>query len=305
MTRKQRKGHIATLTTNIIFGANIPISKTILPLIVAPFVLIQFRYLGAVICFWLVSFFTKKEHVPPKDLLTLFFASIFGVTLNQGSFIIGLEYSSAIDASIIITLTPVFTMILALLFLKEPITFKKALGVFLGLVGAIVLILASNNGSFRFSKENLKGHFFCLLCCLSYAIYLTAFKKIILKYSPITLMKWMFLFASIMFLPFSFKQVISFDFSKLSIYNSLALIHVVFAATFITYLLIPIGQKNIRPTTMTMYNNVQPLIATIIGIWFGKEHLTLPKVIAAILIFFGVYLVTVSKARTQQKTLKT
>ncbi|MGI6718435.1 MAG: DMT family transporter [Bacteroidales bacterium] len=302
MTRKQRKGHIAVLTTNIIFGANIPIAKTILPLIVTPFVLIQFRYLGAVICFWIVSFFTKKEHVPTKDLLTLFFASIFGVTLNQGSFIIGLEYSSAIDASIIITLTPVITMILALLFLKEPISFKKAFGVFLGLAGALLLILASNEGSFKLNRNHLVGHLFCLLSCLSYAIYLTAFKNIILKYSPITIMKWMFLFASIMFLPFSFKEVIAFDFTKLSIYNSLALIHVVFAATFITYLLIPIGQKNIRPTTMTMYNNIQPLIATIIGISLGKEHLTFPKIIAAILIFFGVYLVTISKSKVQEQT---
>lgn len=134
-------GHAAMFTANLMWGLNAPIGKAVLAEF-TPMSVTTFRMVGAAVAFWVLSFFCKKENVENKDLLKLFFAALFGVVFNQGAFIFGLSLTSPIDASIVTTTSPIVTMIVAAIYLKEPITNKKVLGIFIGALGALTLILS-------------------------------------------------------------------------------------------------------------------------------------------------------------------
>ncbi len=292
-------GHIALLVSSIIFGLNTPISRTLIPDVVSPFTLSFLRMAGAMVLFWIVSIFTKKEHVPPKDILMLFFASIFALVLNQIPFIIGLSMTSPIDASIIITILPIVSMFLAAVILKEPITLKKVLGVLVGAGGALLLIMSHHEVSL--GSGSMIGNLIIVCGVISYSIYLTAFKNLISRYSPVTCMKWMFLFATILSLPICYRSLAATDFLSLDISAYLRIGYVVCFATFFTYFLIPIGQKVLRPTTISMYNYLQPIVSSLVAVALHMDTFGIEKVISGILVFTGVFLVTRSKSRAQME----
>ncbi len=299
MEKNKVKGHIALLVANIIFGLNLPITRSLIPDTLSPYVLTTFRMTGAAALFWLVSLFIRKEHVPLKDVGMLALASLFGIVLNQIPFLVGLSYTSPVDASIVVTLLPVFCMILAAIVLKEPITFKKAAGVLIGATGVLLLILGQYSASDIKMDNNILGDLIIFISVTSFAIYLTFFKKLISRYSPITLMKWMFLFASLVTIPLYGKEVLAVDYSALdqAVYWKIAFI--VGCSTFFTFMLIPIGQKNLRPTTVSMYNYLQPIVASLVAVILGMSSFGWDKALAALLVFVGVYLVTKSKSRAQ------
>ena len=229
-------------------------------------------------------------------------AAFLGIALNQMSFVVGLSSTSPVDASIVVTLTPVLTMIAAALFLKEPITALKVLGVFIGCAGAVLLILTSANNSS--AERSWVGNLFCLTSCIAYALYLTLFKKLISRNHPLTLMKWMFLFGTIMVLPICYKPLSEVPFASLPAEIWLKLIYIVLAATFVTYLLIPVGQVRLRPTTLSMYNYLQPIVTTLVAVFMGMDTFGWHKALAAGLVFLGVYVVTQSKSKTKNASKK-
>ena len=293
------KGHIAILTTNIIFGINIVIAKNVLSNgNIDALALTYFRILGATIAFWIASLFVKREKLTVKNFVVLFFASLFGIVINQTSFIVGLKTTSPIDASLIITLTPIITMLISAAYLKEPITSKKIIGVFIGCLGAVILILSSKYLNVSGTRSWL-GNSLCFLSSLAYACYLVFFRDFIKTKHPVTLMKWMFLFSAILLLPIGIPKISAVDISSINTLIGVEILYVVLMATFLTYLLIPIGQKNLRPTTLTMYNYLQPIIAAVLAIFLGQDVFGLEKVLAAVLVFLGVFVVTKSKSRQQ------
>lgn len=297
MEKNKLNGHIAMFSANIIFGLNAPISRTLIPLTLSPYTLTFFRLLGGMVLFWMASAFTKKEHVPAKDIFLLFLASLFSLTLNQLPFFIGLSITSPIDASIVVTMLPILTMILAAIILKEPITVMKAVGVLVGASGALLLVFHSpvlHNG-----RSNFWGNLIVFGAVGSFALYLTLFKNLITRYSAVTVMKWMFLFGTLSCLPFCYKPFVSTDYSILTTAQWLRIAYVVFFATFIGYLLIPIGQKELRPTTLSMYNYVQPVMASLVAVAIGIDVFGLEKALAGVLVFAGVYIVTQSKSKAQ------
>lgn len=303
MTNLNKKhGHIALFVANVIFGFNTPITRTIVPEVLDPFVMTFFRMMGAAILFWAISPFTKKEKVPPRDIMLFFFASLFAIVLNQTSFIYGLSKTSPIDASLVVTLLPIVTMLLSAIIIKEPITWLKAVGVLTGASGAIILVLNSNNES---SSGSMIGNLIVLGSVTSFALYLTLFKDLISRYSPLTAMKWMFLFAALLTFPMSFNLLTSTDISQFDTSVYLRIGYVVILATFLTYMLIPIGQKTIRPTTISMYNYLQPVMASILAIIIGLDKFGPDKIISAALVFMGVYIVTQSKSKADLELAKT
>lgn len=303
MTNLNKKhGHIALFVANVIFGINTPITRTIVPEVLDPFVVTFFRMMGAAILFWAISPFTKKEKVPPRDIMLFFFASLFAIVLNQTSFIYGLSKTSPIDASLVVTLLPIVTMLLSAIIIKEPITWLKAVGVLTGASGAIILVLNSNNES---SSGSMIGNLIVLGSVTSFALYLTLFKDLISRYSPLTAMKWMFLFAALLTFPMSFNLLTSTDISQFDTSVYLRIGYVVILATFLTYMLIPIGQKTIRPTTISMYNYLQPVMASILAILIGLDKFGPDKIISAALVFMGVYIVTQSKSKADLELAKT
>jgi len=286
---------MAMFSANLIFGLNTPVSRTLMPEILSPYALTFFRLGGGLILFWLVSLFTKKEHVPAKDILLLFFASLFALTLNQLPYFIGLSMTSPIDASIVVTLLPILTMILAAIIIKEPITWLKAFGVLVGASGALILVFSSH--TLHVGKSNFWGNMIVFGAVASFAIYLTVFKNLISRYSPVTLMKWMFLFGTIICFPFCYKPVMQTDFSLLTSGTYWRIGYIVLLATFLSYMLIPIGQKYLRPTTLSMYNYLQPVVASFVAVAIGIDTFGVEKAISGVLVFAGVYIVTQSKSR--------
>ncbi len=287
---------------SILWGLSAPASKEVLNASITPLTLSIFRMLGACVAFWIASIFLKKEQVSKKDLLQLFFASLFCIVFNQGTMAFGLSLTSPINASVIVTMLPIVTMIIAAIYLKEPVTWKKALGVLIGLTGALMLVMDKSKGSE--SSSSIWGDLLCLGAQFSFAIYLTVFRDLIKRYSGITIMKWMFLFASICFIPFSYNDLMQTPFAELSTSVYAEIAYVTLGATFLSYLLIMPAQKALRPTVVSMYNYIQPIVATIAAVAIGLDTFGFKKTIAAVLVFLGVYVVTQSRGKEQMATEK-
>lgn len=289
-------GHLAMLGANVMWGLMSPVAKMVFASgLIFPLVMVDFRVAGAALLFWITSLFLPREHVPIGDKLRLFGAGMLGVLLNQGCFIIGVSLTSPGEASLVTTTMPMWVMLLAWLILREPITLKKAGGIVMGAAGAIILIM---NGGVSVSGSNpALGDIIVLCAQLSYALYLTLYRNFIKKYSLITLMKWMFLSASVVALPGTIKWLISTDWTAINLLEWSGIGYVVVCGTFLAYICIMIGQKRLRPTVVGMYNYVQPIVATITGIALGLDYFTPMKALAILLIFSGVWLVTISKAK--------
>lgn len=295
-------------TANATWGLMSPISKFImLGGTVTPIVVTDLRMGGAMVLFWIVSFFRKPEHVNHKDMASLFLASLLGIVFNQGCFIFGVSLTSPGDASIITTSMPLWAMLLAALILKEPITGKKVLGIAAGASGALLLILGSSQNAHASSTASdtaIWGDLLVLFAQFCYALYIVVYKNFVSKYSLVTIMKWMFTYAFICTLPFSARDLMTTQWSNLHLMEIGGLAFIVVGATFIGYMLIIVGQKNLRPTVAGMYNYIQPLVACIVAVCWGMDTFNLTKGIAVVLIFGGVYLVTSSRSRKEMEAYK-
>lgn len=282
---------------NSMWGLMAPIAKFVMGgAVVTPLLMTNFRIAGAAILFWIASMFLPREHVPAKDKLLLAGAAMLGILFNQGCYVFGVGFTSPGEASLITTTMPMWVMVLAALLLKEPITLKKVGGIALGAAGALVLVMSSHKRGASAGDNPALGDVLVLCAQLSYALYLTFYKNFIKKYSVVTLMKWMFTFAAMVILPVASRSILSADWGVMSWKEVAGVAYVVVFATFVAYICIMIGQKHLRPTLVGMYNYVQPIVATLVGVCMGLEVFTAAKAVAVVLIFSGVYLVTISKA---------
>ena len=254
-----------------------------------------FRMVGAAACFWLLSLFCKREQVDHRDMLKIFFAALFALVFNQGVYIFGLSMTSPIDASIVTTTLPIVTMIVAAIYLKEPVTNKKVLGIFVGAMAHSILIIAARPPVPAMAA--LIGDLLCLLAQISFSIYLTVFKGLSQKYSPITLNKWMFVYASMCYIPFSYHDVAAIQWSEISTAALLQAGYVVVGGSFLAYIFIMSAQRLLRPTVgehVQLHAAHRGLNRCII---LGLGVFNLEKGIAIALVFLGVYIVTQSKSR--------
>lgn len=296
MASDELRGHLSIAAAYSIFGLNVVLCKDIANSeSVAPYVLFTFRAIGASVLFWLLSFVTPKEMVARGDLWRIALASFLGLFLTQMTFLVGITMATPIDSSILGTLGPVFTMFFAYFFVKEPITVKKAGGVAVALAGVLFLIYNTVHSGGAASTTPL-GVVMLLLNSLTFSMYLGIFRPLISKYSVVTFMKWAFLFSLLMSLPFSAKGLISMDYAAIPVNVRWEIGYLIVFATFIAYYLIPYGQKLIRPTLVSMYNYLSPVIATVVSIWTGMDYLTWQKVLAATAIVSGVILVSKSRS---------
>ncbi len=303
MDNSSIKGHGAMLLANVSWGLMSPLAKMVMAGgIVTPIIMTDLRICGAMLLFWLISLLQKPEHVTSHDMARLFGASLLAIVFNQGSFILGVGLSSPADASIITTSMPLWAMMLAAFFLKEPITGKKVMGIAMGAGGALMLILGSTPASSAsVDTAHIAGDLLVLFAQLSYASYLVFYKNFISKYSLVTIMKWMFTYSFICTLPFSYRPLTAANWGGIGATDVAAIAFIVVMATFVSYMLIVVGQKHLRPTVAGMYNYVQPVVACIVTVIVGLDTFNVVKGIAVVMIFGGVALVTMSKSRAQEE----
>lgn len=283
------------LGAEFMWGVSAPLGKVILAGGVTPLMLTDCRMVGAAALFWVLSLFTGRERVEGRDLLLMFFASLFGIVLNQGLFLFGLGLTSPVNASIITTSSPIITMVLAAVFLGEPVSRLKVGGVFLGALGALILI-AGGGGSGDAEGSPL-GDVLVVAAQLSFSCYLVLFKRLTSRYSPVTLMKWMFTYASVCVIPFSYNEWACAGLGDVGSDAWWGVAAFVVGPTFVSYLLLPVGQRFLRPTVTAMYNYVQPIVATLAAVWMGVGGFSVLRGVAVVLVFCGVGMVARSKSR--------
>ena len=261
-----------------------------------PFGFILFRVSLAAILFWVFSIWAPKEKIDRKDYPKFMLAAFFGVALNMLAFFKGLQFTTPINGSVIMVTTPIIVLILSAIILRETITKIKVFGILAGLSGALVLSIYNSSASA--GDHILLGNFLVLVNAASYSYYLILIKKITDKYHPYTFIKWLFLFGTLFVLPFGYRELSLVNWSSFTPYIWFSALFVVVGATFATYLLNPLALRKLSATTVSTFVYIQPIFAGIFAIIMGSDSISAVKIIAALLIFLGVYLVT--KSSTQQ-----
>ena len=282
---------IAAFLATTIYGINHSVAKEVMPIYIGSSGFIMLRLIGATTLFWIISFFSPKEEIEKKDYLKILFASILGMCINMLSFFRGLELSTPINSGVIITLSPVIVLILSYFFLKERITLKKVLGIFIGFSGAIFLILNSSKTGINAPNIPLGNSFF-LLNASAYAGYLIIIKPLTAKYNIFTLMKWLFLIGLVLSTPFTYNQFVEVTWNELPWFAIWRMIYVVIGTTFMTYLLNIYALKTLSPTVIGSFIYLQPIITIIFALITANDFLDSTKIIACSLVFLGVYMVS-------------
>ncbi|WP_298504207.1 DMT family transporter [uncultured Maribacter sp.] len=282
---------LAALATTIIYGINHTVAKGVMPIYVKPFGFILLRVIGAAILFWIASFFIPKEKIDKQDWPKLILCSIFGMAINMLGFFKGLELSTPINSAVLITVTPIITVILSAFLIKEKIKLLKATGIIIGFIGAVTLILFGAKSAQNAPNIPL-GNILFIVNCVCYGTYLILVKKLIEKYHLFRLMKWMFTIGIVINLPITFSEASQIQWVSLPIHAIASIGFVIFCTTFLTYLFNGFALTQLKASTVSAFVYVQPLIGIIFALVTGKDTLNTLKIGATLLIFIGVYLAT-------------
>lgn len=279
----------AAIGATVIYGINHTVAKGVMPMHVGPFGFIFLRVAGAAILFWLISLFGPKEKIEKRDWGRIFLCSILGMSINMLSFFKGLQLSTPINSAVLVTITPIIVVVLSALFLSERITLNKGLGIFLGFVGAVGLIMFG--AEVRQDAPNIPlGNFLFVINATAYGSYLIVVKKLIERYHPFTMMKWLFTIALIVNLPITLPEVLEINWSTMPLWAYGSVAFVVIGTTFLTYLFNVFALTQLKASSVGAFVYVQPLVGILFALFSGKDHLSFIKVAAMVLVLTGVYL---------------
>ena len=295
------KAHAAILTANVIFGLGVPLTKYLLTSWVTPMTYMAFRCIGAALIFWCIASFLPREHVEKRDLLVIMAGGLLGFVISQTLTAWALEFTTPVYFSLIATLTPIATMLMAALFLGERITSLKTLGVVLAFAGAALMVFVGwQSGT---GRNDLLGILLALLSVLTWVVYLLITRKVSERYSAVTQMKWIFLVSSIAVVPFAIGDIQSTPLITQAALTSdwlrgaLGMLFIVVFATVLGYFMIPFAMQYLRATTVSIYTNLQPVVASLVAIAVGQDLFTWDKPVAALLVLLGAYFVTARQTR--------
>ncbi len=290
--------HLSLFFANLIYALNFTFAKDVMPEFIMPSGFILLRVIGALVLFSISYFFFINEKVEKKDVFRLAICGIFGVAINQLFFFEGLNLTTPINAAIVMTINPILVIFLSFLIIGEAITLRKSLGILLGLFGALTLILKS--GGVDFSSNHQTGNLLVFINASSYGLYLVLVKPLFQKYHPITILFYVFGFGLLYVLPFGFNSLSDVKWGIIPQYIYLEIVFVVVFTTFIAYLLNSSALKRLSPTTVSIYIYLQPILASLFAIFWGSDTIDNQKIMAAALIFLGVYLVSVRSLKRQE-----
>jgi drug/metabolite transporter (DMT)-like permease len=283
--------HAALFIVNLIYALNYSIAKDVMPDYIEPSGFILLRVIGGSLLFFFTYLFFVKERVKKQDVFRLMLCGLFGVAINQLFFFEGLNLTTPINAAIIMTISPVLVIIISAIIIKEKITIRKIIGIFLGIIGACVLIL--NSGDISFENNFFVGNILVLINATSYAVYLVLVKTLMKRYNPITIMFYVFVFGLIFVLPFGIDEIQKIELVTFTDEIYLKICFVVICTTFIAYMFNAFALKSLNPSVVSVYIYLQPLLASLIAIALKSDSLSLVKILSAIFIFSAVFLVSI------------
>ena len=292
MQNHRLQAHTAVLLANIIFGLGVPVTKLLLDQWVSPMAYMATRCLGAAAIFWLISLFLPREKVAPRDLTVIILGGLSGIVVSQTLTAWALTFTTPVYFSLIATLTPVATMLCATLFIGEKISTRGVVGVALGVAGAMLMVFVGWQGGS--GKNDILGIALTLLSMLTWAVYLIITRKVSARYTAVTQMKWVFLASAIAVLPFSLTDLQSATlYSAATEWSGLAeMAFIVVFATVAGYFAIPFAMRYLKATTVSVYTNLQPIVASLVAIALSQDVLTWDKPVALVLVLLSAWLVT-------------
>lgn len=282
---------IATSIATLIYGVTFTVAKEVMPMYIKPFGFILLRVGGAAIVFWILGLFVKAASIEKADYKKIIIAAFFGVGLNMLTFFKGLSYTTPISASVIMVTAPILVLIFASILLKEKLILRKIIGIVIGLIGAIVLIIYGSSSTTN-AENVMLGNLLVFVNAASYAMYLVQVKKLIAKYNPIVFVKWLYLFGFLFVVPFGLSELVEVQWHLMPTSIYLKAAFVVLFTTCITYLFNLFALSRLKPTTVSVFIYLQPVIASIYALFVGSDSLNAIKIAATLLIFLGVFLVT-------------
>lgn len=289
------------MVANVSWGLMAPFLKDLLNGgIITPMALSGYRIIGGALLFWLIGMFVKPDKnacnsIERRDIVPLIIASLLVIGLNQVLIIVGMSLTSPVDASVVCSLTPIFTLIFGAILMGIAFTWSKALGVTIGLAGALIFVFTGQADAETYVSNPVLGDVACLMAQVFGALYLVCFTKLISKYSLITLMKWMFLISGIAVLPFSLPDMLAVDWSQVILMEYIDLIFIILFGTCLAYMLIPVAQRRVEPTVIAMYNYLQPVVAVVFSVIAGLATFSIANAIATAMVFVGVWIVNRAK----------
>lgn len=302
---KVAKAHVALFLVGTLYAINYIVAKDVMPDFIAPSGFIFYRVFGATILFWMVHAFISKEKIKREDYPRFIQCALLGIAMNQLFFFNGLSLTSSLNASVIMTSNPILVVLAAAVILKEAITPTKVVGLVLGVVGATTLIalpVLMNYNDAEWKAGNALGDLFILINALSYGLYLISVKPLMAKYEAMTVIKWVFTFGCVLVFPFGYAQALEVEWSTMPVKIMLEVTFVIVCVTFLVYFLNVFAMKSVSPSVVSSYIYVQPVIAGILSVALGYDELHWIQVLAAMLIFTGVYLVSIRKSAIESPT---
>jgi drug/metabolite transporter (DMT)-like permease len=291
--KNQWRSHLYLLLSNLIYGASFTIAKAVIPDYIKPYGMILIRITVTAVMFIIIQIFFIKEKIARKDVPLLILCALFGVSINQLLFFKGLSMTSPISTSLMSTITPILVLLFASMFQEEKLGWKKVLGIFIGAAGAVIIVIAGKR--ITLSSGEFLGDILVFANSAVYAIYLVIVKPLMKKYQPLTIITWVFFFGWIFVIPVGWSEFASINWQAITPVVWYAIIFIIIFTTFFSYLLNILALKNISSSVVGIYIYVQPIFATLIAVLFSKDHLTWQNIMASLLIFIGVYLVSFTK----------
>ena len=301
MDKEQIKGHLAAIATNVIFGLNITITKSLLSTWMTPMGYTMTRMLFGLTAFWLIALFQGNEKIARRDFVVIAIGGLLGMAFTQAAFSIGINLITPMLWSLIVALNPIGILLLSALFLKESISLKKALGIIIGILGAMLIIIKNKNSNI--SSNNILGICIAILSVLSYASYIVITHKTSIKYKSITIMKWMFLFSAAVISPFGIRELFEQRLysNEINIIPVLQLSFGLFFSSLLAFFLIPVALKRIKATVAGIYINLQPIVASFVAIIVGQDTFSWDKLLALTLVVIGVFIVAQNPKKEKEK----
>ncbi len=297
MNSSKLQGHSAVIAANVIFGLSIPVTNDLVMNHFTPWVYMFNRCFGAAIVFWLISFFIPREQVKPRDLVTMLLGGLLGFAVSQSFAAYALTFTQPVYFSLVATLTPIAVMLIAAPVVHEKITPLKTVGVVIGILGAVLMVVMGwQSGT---GTNDLLGIFLALMSLVTWAVYLVLTRKVSAQYHPITQMKWMFQVSTIAVLPMAWNDMPHQPlWSEQNMMPGVVeMLFIILIVTALAFFLIPYAMKRLQATTVSVYTNLQPIVAAVVAFAIGQDSLTWDKPVAAVLVLLSAYIVTVAAAK--------
>ncbi len=294
-------GNACMLLAVIFWGINIPVTKALIPAWMTADGIAAVRLVGGCVLFWLASIFIRCEKIERHDYVRIIPGGMVGLFAFIYLFIVSLRYGSAIDISIIMTLPPIFVILMGVLFEHQRPSIMEYTGVGVSFIGAAVVILGGAKATAQ-APAPLFGNMLAILSSICFAFYLVILEKPSHKYRPLSLLRWVYLFAALpalCLLP-GMQDMPIVHSEKLAPW--LEILFILFCPTFFAYFLVQPAIKNIGSELASLYQYLLPVVAAITAILMGMEKLQWAQVWAMVIIIAGMVLTNIGNKRRLAKS---